>query len=84
MGIAGLQPNSPQWLAFCSLTALVCGVMLILARLLRLGFLGDFLSSSVLIGFLTGVGIQVFTGQIPDMLGIPKGSAAGSSSSGTC
>ena len=27
----------------------------------------------MLIGFLTGVGIQVLTGQIPDMLGIPKG-----------
>ena len=47
--------------------------MLILARLLRLGFLGDFLSASVLIGFLTGVGISVLTGQLPDMLGIPKG-----------
>ncbi len=45
-----------------------------MARLLRLGFLGDFLSTSVLVGFLTGVGIQVFAGQIPDMLGIPKGS----------
>ena len=31
-------------------------------------------SASVLVGFLTGVGIQVLTGQIPDMLGIPKGS----------
>jgi MFS superfamily sulfate permease-like transporter len=46
---------------------------LVVARLFRLGFLGDFLSASVLIGFLTGVGIQVFAGQIPDMLGIPKG-----------
>ena len=27
----------------------------------------------MLVGFLTGVGIQVFAGQIPDMLGIPKG-----------
>ena len=27
----------------------------------------------MLVGFLTGVGIQVLTGQIPDMLGIPKG-----------
>lgn len=53
--------------------ALVCGVLLVLARLLKLGFLGDFLSASVLIGFLTGVGIQVLTGQIPGMLGIPKG-----------
>ena len=73
LGIAGLTPYSSEWLAFTSLTALVCGGLLLLARLLRLGFIGDFLSSSVLIGFLTGVGIQVFTGQIPDMLGIPKG-----------
>ncbi len=73
LGINGLVPNSPQWLAMTSLTALVCGALLIVARLLRLGFLGDFLSASVLIGFLTGVGIQVFAGQIPDMLGIPKG-----------
>jgi high affinity sulfate transporter 1 len=73
LGIAGLAPNSSEWVAYSSLVALVCGALLILARLLRLGFLGDFLSASVLIGFLTGVGIQVLTGQLPDMLGIPKG-----------
>ncbi len=73
LGVAGLTPNSEEWLAWSSLVALVCGVMLVLARLLKLGFLGDFLSASVLIGFLTGVGIQVLTGQIPGMLGIPKG-----------
>jgi high affinity sulfate transporter 1 len=73
LSISGLTPNSPQWLAFTSLTALVCGGLLALARLLRLGFLGDFLSTSVLIGFLTGVGIQVLSGQIPDMIGITKG-----------
>lgn len=73
LGIAGLSPNTAEWVAWTSLVALVCGVLLILARLLRLGFLGDFLSASVLIGFLTGVGIQVLTGQLPGMLGIPKG-----------
>ena len=73
IGVSGLTPSSPEWVAFCSLTALVCGGFLVLARLLRLGFLGDFLSASVLIGFLTGVGIQVLSGQIPDMLGVPKG-----------
>ena len=67
-------PGSQEWVALCSLTALVCGAMLLLARLLRLGFLGDFLSASVLIGFLTGVGVQVLTGQIPEMLGVSKGS----------
>jgi high affinity sulfate transporter 1 len=74
IGIAGLSPNSAEWLAWTSLVALVCGVLLLIARLLKLGFIGDFLSASVLIGFLTGVGIQVLTGQLPDMLGIPKGS----------
>lgn len=71
--IAGVTPNSPEWLAYTSVIALICGVLLILARVFRLGFLGDFLSASVLIGFLTGVGVQVFSGQLPSMLGIPKG-----------
>jgi high affinity sulfate transporter 1 len=74
VGIAGLSPNTAEWLAWTSLVALVCGVLLLIARLLRLGFIGDFLSASVLIGFLTGVGIQVLSGQLPDMLGVPKGS----------
>jgi high affinity sulfate transporter 1 len=74
--IAGVTPNSPQWLAYTSFIALICGGLLIIARVFRLGFLGDFLSASVLIGFLTGVGLQVSTGQLPDMLGIPKGSGA--------
>ncbi|MGB9374061.1 MAG: SulP family inorganic anion transporter [Jiangellales bacterium] len=73
LGIAGLTPNTPEWVAWCGLTALVCGGLLFLARLLKLGFIGDFLSTSVLVGFLTGVGIQVLTGQIPDMLGVAKG-----------
>jgi MFS superfamily sulfate permease-like transporter len=73
LGVSGLTPNSPEWVAYCSLTALVCGGLLLLARLLKLGFIGDFLSTSVLVGFLTGVGIQVLGGQIPDMLGVPKG-----------
>src|SRR6187401_2142488 len=74
LGIAGLSPNTPVGLAWTSLVALVCGGLLVLARLLKLGFIGDFLSTSVLIGFLTGVGIQVLSEQIPGVLGVPKGS----------
>src|SRR6266542_3482544 len=36
----------------------------------RLGFLANFLSRTVLVGFLTGVGIQVAARQLPDMLGV--------------
>ena len=74
VGIAGVTPNSPEWLAYCGVIALICAGMLFVARVFKLGFLGDFLSASVLIGFLTGVGVQVLSGQIPEMLGVPKGS----------
>ena len=73
VSVAGLTPNTEEWLAYTSFIALLCGGMLLVARVAKLGFLGDFLSASVLIGFLTGVGVQVATGQLPDMLGIPKG-----------
>jgi high affinity sulfate transporter 1 len=73
LSISGLTPDSPKWVAFAGLVALVTAAMLVLARLLRLGFIGDFLSASVLVGFLSGVGVQVLSGQIPSMLGIPKG-----------
>lgn len=68
--IPGVTPGSPRWAALCSLVALVTGGMLVLARVLRLGFLGDFLSASVLIGFLSGVGIGVAANQVPELLGL--------------
>lgn len=66
-------PSSARYIALTGLVALVAGAMLLLARLLRLGFLADFLSRSVLVGFLTGVGIQVAFGQLGGMLGLEKG-----------
>jgi MFS superfamily sulfate permease-like transporter len=74
LSVSGLVPGNAEWLAWCQLTAIVTGVLLLVARIFKLGFIADFLPASVLIGFLTGVGIQVLSGQIPDMLGIPKGS----------
>lgn len=72
--IPGVEPGTPRWAALCALVALATGVLLVLARLLKLGFLGDFLSASVLIGFLSGIGISVALNQIPDVLGVEKGS----------
>ncbi|MGW5523623.1 SulP family inorganic anion transporter [Gordonia sp. NPDC003950] len=69
IGVVGLVPNSTAWLQWACLIAIVTGALLAIARLLRLGFLGDFLSTAVLIGFLAGTGITVMTGQIPGMLG---------------
>ena len=69
--LAGLAvAGSPQYVRLAGLAALLAGGLLLLARLARLGFLANFLSRTVLIGFLTGVGIQVAAGQLPDMLGV--------------
>ena len=62
--------GSPQYVRLAGLAALLAGGLLLLARLARLGFLANFLSRTVLVGFLTGVGIQVAVRQLPDMLGI--------------
>lgn len=52
------------------MVALLAAGFLLLARLFRLGFLADFLSRTVLIGFLTGVGFQVGIAVLGEMLGI--------------
>ena len=62
--------GSAQYVTLAGLVALLAGGMLLLARLARLGFLANFLSRTVLVGFLTGVGIQVAVSQLPDMLGV--------------
>lgn len=65
--------NTPRYIELTSVIALVSAGILILARILRLGFLADFLSRTVLVGFLSGVGVQVAAGELNEMLGIDKG-----------
>jgi MFS superfamily sulfate permease-like transporter len=64
--------GSPQYVALAGMLAIIAGALLLLARILRLGFLANFLSRTVLIGFLTGVGIQVACGQLAPMFGYAK------------
>lgn len=71
LGLSGVVPDSPKWVALAGLSALLAGLLLVLARVARLGFLAMFLSRTVLIGFLTGVGVQVAIGQVGGMLGVP-------------
>jgi high affinity sulfate transporter 1 len=51
--------------------AVLVGTMLIAARLLRLGFLANFISKPVLVGFEAGVGVVIFVGQLKSVLGVP-------------
>jgi len=55
--------------ATATLTALV-GAMLLAARLLRLGFVANFISTPVLTGFKAGIGLVIVLDQLPKLLGI--------------
>jgi MFS superfamily sulfate permease-like transporter len=70
-GLTGLAPAaSARYVALAGLVALLTAGFLLLARLLKLGFVADFLSQTVLVGFLTGVGLQVGIAVLGQMLGI--------------
>jgi SulP family sulfate permease len=71
-GLSQLAPQqSEHYVALAGMLALLTAGCLLLARLLRLGFLADFLSQTVLIGFLAGVGVQVGIAMLGEMLGVP-------------
>ena len=61
---------SPRYVALASMVALLTAGFLLLARVLKLGFLADFLSQTVLTGFLTGVGFQVGIAVLSEMVGL--------------
>lgn len=70
-GISAMAPTaSPRYVALAGAVALITAGFLLLARILRLGFLADFLSQTVLVGFLTGVGFQVGIAVLGEMIGV--------------
>ena len=67
-GLDGLAPaGGAEYMALAGMVALLTAGFLLLARLFKLGFLADFLSRTVLIGFLTGVGFQVGIAMLGEM-----------------
>src|SRR5215470_17276158 len=65
------EPASESYMALVGMVALLTAGFLFLARIFKLGFLADFLSRTVLVGFLTGVGFQVGIAMLGDMFGVP-------------
>jgi len=64
------EPASPHYMALVGMVALLTSGLLMLARVFKLGFLADFLSRTALVGFLAGVGVQVGSAMLGDMLGV--------------
>ena len=62
--------NPAQLVETASALALMVGCALMLAALLQLGFLADFISAPVLTGFKAGIAIVIVVSQIPKLLGV--------------
>lgn len=71
----GLSLSDPAagtyYLTLISAIALLNAALLLIARVCKLGFLADFLSRTVLVGFMAGVGVQIGVAMLGDMLSIP-------------
>ncbi|HXX84526.1 MAG TPA: SulP family inorganic anion transporter [Casimicrobiaceae bacterium] len=64
------SPASARYMALVATVAVLTAALLLAARVFKLGFLADFLSRTVLVGFLAGVGIQVGVAMLGSLLGI--------------
>jgi high affinity sulfate transporter 1 len=70
--IAAVAPdgNPAQAMMVASTLAVMVGLLLVLASVLRLGFLANFISDPVLTGFKAGIGVVIVVDQVPKLLGI--------------
>jgi len=65
--------SSTPYPALVGLVALFTGLALLLAGVLRAGWIADLLSIPVTIGFLAGIGVHIIVGQLPSVLGVSEG-----------
>jgi len=62
--------SASQYAGIVALTAILVGIISVVAWLLRLGFLVNLISGPVMKGFLVGTGIVIIVSQIPKLLGL--------------
>ena len=63
--------GSPEYLSLAILLAVLGGLQLMVLGILRLGFVANLLSHSVISGFVTGSALLIVIGQLKPLLGVP-------------
>src|SRR5580700_6363826 len=69
--VALAVPGSVQYSTMAATLALLVGLVLLLARIVRAGWIADLLSVPVTTGFLAGISVHIIVGQLPSIMGIP-------------
>ena len=65
--------GADDYVALTTALAVVTGVVALLAGLVRLGFVSNFISEPVIKGFIIGMALTIIIGQVPKLLGLPSG-----------
>ena len=72
--VVAMRPGDmATYAALTAALALIVGLILLVAGIARLGFISDFLSKSVVTGFVFGLALVIAISQIPKLLGLPSG-----------
>ena len=62
--------GSAEYIALAAGLAIAVGAVFLLARLLRLGWMADYFSQSVLVGYITGIAVLIILDQMEKMTGV--------------
>ncbi|WP_345201632.1 SulP family inorganic anion transporter [Fodinibacter luteus] len=62
--------GSPEYAALAAMLAILVGAVFLLARVARLGWIADYFSQAVLVGYITGVAVVLILGQLGKLLGV--------------
>jgi MFS superfamily sulfate permease-like transporter len=70
LGTAVPAGGASEFVSAAATLSVMVGAVLLLASLLRLGFVANFISEPVLAGFKTAIGLVIVVDQVPKLLGI--------------
>ncbi|AMB58445.1 SulP family inorganic anion transporter [Microterricola viridarii] len=69
--IGGLATaGSVDYASLALAQAIICGILFVLMAFFKLGFLANFLSKPILVGFVGGLALDILVSQIAKMLGV--------------
>ena len=70
--LAFAAPDDPLRVQYAQALAVLCGLLFFVFWYFRLAFLANFLSRAVMVGFISGLGIEVFTNQLRKILALGR------------
>lgn len=68
--LATVTSDPAAYPTLAAMLALLVGAVFLVARLLRLGWISDYFSAAVLLGFLSGLALTLVSGQLDDFTGV--------------